>query len=229
MIKSLQSCPFSRLNKTSSLSLSSQDECSSPAPRPPWLLSFGLAPVDQHLSCTKVLKTGCSFLYGDSQVQRKGRMLITSLDIMAMLLSVQPRVLFAARAHCWLMASSLSIKNPGPIWPDGPQPVLLQGSLPSQVQGFEFVLVKFHNAPVDHSSSLSEFLWTAPCPKYIDWSPSACCHLCKCDKGALSCLLQVIDKGVISSCPGANTYHMTEEGWKRKIYFSSKSIQNIIC
>lgn len=35
-----------------------------------------------------------------------------------------------------------------------PQPVSLQGALPSRVQEFRFVLVDFHKAPVSHSSSL---------------------------------------------------------------------------
>lgn len=53
----------------------------------------------------------------------EGRMLNSSLDVIALLLSEQSTVLvaaFAARAFCWLMSHVLSTKNPDPVWPDGP-------------------------------------------------------------------------------------------------------------
>lgn len=66
------------------------------------------------------------------------------------------------------------------------------------------------------SSSPLVSLWMAAPPLRYWLVPPTWCHLCKCDKSALSCLLQVVDKDVISWL-GTNTYHMTEEGWKRKI------------
>lgn len=84
-----------------------------------------------------------------SVVSQKGRMLNGSRDLIAVLLPQQPTVLvaaFAPRALCWLTSLSLSVNNPGPVWPDGPWPV---SQLPSQVQGFAHVLIKLRKAPVD--------------------------------------------------------------------------------
>jgi len=115
---------------------------------------------------------------------------------MATLLSAQPRVLLAAcaaRAHCWLVSSSLSTRNSGPVGPGGPQPVPLQRGLPSQAQGFAFFLVKFRKSPVDYSSSLPLSLWMAAPPSLPTGSPQlgvTSNH----SKSALRCLLQVTGK-----------------------------------
>ena len=70
--------------------------------------------------------------------------IITSHDLLAMCLVIQPRMLlpsFAARAHCWLMFSLLPVSPAAQ--PAGLQPVLLHRVFPSQVQDFCLFLWNF--------------------------------------------------------------------------------------
>ena len=73
-----------------------------------------------------------------------------------MFILTQPRMqqlAFAATAHCWLMVSLLSTRIPGPsqqsCFPAGqPQPVLVPGVVPPEVQDFTLPLVEPREAPV---------------------------------------------------------------------------------
>ena len=110
----------------------------------------------------------------------KERGIITSLHLLAMFLLIQPRMLLpffsAGASRCWPMVRLLSARTPGlssraASQPVSPQPVSLQGALPSQVQGFAFVL-EFHKAPDGpcvHSAKVP--LNGSPIFMHINYSP----------------------------------------------------------
>ena len=103
---------FSRLNSPRSLSLSLRNRCSST-----FIMLMAL--------CWRLYGISLSFLYwggqkypqhsrcGLTSAEQRGR--ITSLDLMATLPLMQPRIPLAflvARAHCWLTLNLVSTKSP---------------------------------------------------------------------------------------------------------------------
>jgi len=93
----------SRLNKPQGLCL-----------QPP--LSLDLTLGDQHVSCNGVPKLSTVSRCGVTTIRQ--RRIISSLNLLAVLLLIQPRMLLstcAARAGCRLTPSSLSAQDPCPV------------------------------------------------------------------------------------------------------------------
>ena len=111
LIRSHPRLLFYRLNSHSSLSFFLCGRCSSP-----FMNSVALCWTLSSTSMSSLCRGAQNWTQysrgGLTSAEWRGR--LTSLDLLATLLLMQPRQLlaaFAARAHCWLMASLLSTRS----------------------------------------------------------------------------------------------------------------------
>lgn len=119
LVAPLRSQPFARVNKPHVPHLQSP-------------LSPDLAPVDQRLSCVGVPKLSTVPTCGLTTIREP--LTIRCLNLLAVLLFIQPRVLLAvpaAGAGCWLILSLPSAQDPSPVDRAAPQSVLLSEALPA--------------------------------------------------------------------------------------------------
>lgn len=114
-----------------------------------------------------------SFLYWGAQnwtpsgVLSRGGVIIF-LVLLALCLQTQPRVLLAftaAKPHCWFLCCLLPGKTSTSFSAVllRPQPILVQGSPPPQVQDYAFVLAEFHQSSCKSIPSA--------CPGPSGWQP----------------------------------------------------------
>ena len=180
---------FSKLNKPSSLSLSSQQRCCSPLSI--LVPSSGPTPAAPHPSCPGGPRPGHSTAGGAFQGQSRGAQPPPSPLPAATPLLLQPRGLSAFRAagaHCCLMSRFCPLGPPGPS-PQGCsqrvllQAVLMSGTAPTQEQHLAPGLVKPHQVPM---CPLSE-----PVQVPLHGVPSFCCVHCTTQLGVISKLLRV--------------------------------------
>lgn len=119
-----------------------------------------------------------------------GEVLITPIDLLAVLLLVQPRMLlpfFAARTHCWLTvtlpSTSTCTSFPAELLQScsttaNQVPACMNsGTLPSQLSHLTFLYFDFHMAPAGPFLQSAWSLWMATLPSSISISPMVWFHL----------------------------------------------------
>ena len=164
---------FSRLNSPSSLSLPSQERCSSP------LIIFMVLLWPHSDRSMSVLCWGLQSCMQDSRwgltrAEQRGR--IPCLNLLATLPLMQPRVqlaFWAAGTHYWLMSSFLSTGTPK-FFSSGLLSVLSSPSLCwcwglpwARSRALPFALLNLTRFARAHSSSLSRSRWMASLPSSI--------------------------------------------------------------
>ncbi|PKU41419.1 hypothetical protein llap_8284 [Limosa lapponica baueri] len=127
---------------------------------------------------------------------------MTSLDLLVTLFLVHPRMplaFLASRARCWLMVILLSTRTPRSFFHRAvlqrvsPQPVLVHGVIPPQVQHPTLARVEFHQIPLCPALQPVQFSLYGSTAFWCVSHTSQFCTISKLAEGTLHPFIQVID------------------------------------
>ncbi|KAK4832076.1 hypothetical protein QYF61_020632 [Mycteria americana] len=191
-MRSPQSLLFSRLNNPSSLSLSSQERCS---------ISLIIFVALLWTCSNRSMSFLCRGLQSWTQYWRWGltrvgcRDRITSLDLLATLLLMQPRIwlaFWAASTHCQLMSSFSSTSTPK----SSSAGLLSIPSSPSLCRTLHLALLNLMRFTRARFSSLSRSLWMASHPSRHVNCTTQLGVICKLAEAALDPTVYVTDEDI---------------------------------
>ena len=122
--------------------------------------------------------------WGLARAEQSGRR--TSLVLLATLLLMHPRIplaFLATRAHCWLMdnlSSTSTSRCKAALQQVCPEPVLVHGVVPPQVQDPAFAFVEHHQVPLCPvcllwSSAVRSIMFTVILWSHSEWDHSLHC------------------------------------------------------